>query len=50
MGVLHEALPEGESKGTVVNLEPMLHEYYEARNWDRKTGYPGRDKLKELKL
>src|SRR5450759_2713812 len=37
---LHEPLPDGASEGRVVDLEPMLKEYYEARNWDRKTGHP----------
>ncbi|MDH4267409.1 MAG: aldehyde ferredoxin oxidoreductase family protein, partial [Deltaproteobacteria bacterium] len=31
--VLHEPLPDGASKGVVVNLEPMLNEYYAARGW-----------------
>jgi len=48
--VLHEPLPDGASKGSVVNLEPMLKEYYEARGWDRKTGYPSAEKLRELNL
>ena len=47
---LHEPLPDGASKGSVVNLEPMLKEYYETRGWDRKTGYPSEEKLRELDL
>jgi aldehyde:ferredoxin oxidoreductase len=47
---LHEPLPDGESKGHVVDLEPLLKEYYEVRDWDRKTGYPSPEKLKELNL
>ena len=48
--MLHEPLPDGPSKGAVVNLEPMLNEYYATRNWDRETGYPREEKLKELNL
>ncbi|MBU1207200.1 MAG: aldehyde ferredoxin oxidoreductase C-terminal domain-containing protein [Proteobacteria bacterium] len=48
--VLHEPLPDGASKGVVVNLEPMLDEYYAARGRDRQTGYPSSRKLQELGL
>ncbi|RPJ03897.1 MAG: hypothetical protein EHM36_11585 [Deltaproteobacteria bacterium] len=41
---------DGPTQGVVVNLEPMLREYYEARGWDLKTGRPSEAKLKELKL
>ncbi len=37
---LTESLAEGPSKGNLVDLEPMLDEYYEAREWDRESGYP----------
>jgi aldehyde:ferredoxin oxidoreductase len=47
---LHEPLPDGPSEGSVVDLEPMLKEYYEARGWDRETGYPSEEKLRELNL
>jgi aldehyde:ferredoxin oxidoreductase len=47
---LQEPLVEGASKGYVCPLEPMLEEYYEARDWDRETGYPSPSKLKELGL
>jgi aldehyde:ferredoxin oxidoreductase len=47
---LKEPLSEGGSKGHVVNLEPMLDEYYEARGWDVKTGIPLKTTLKRLKL
>ncbi|MCZ2808054.1 MAG: hypothetical protein O2V44_01710, partial [Candidatus Bathyarchaeota archaeon] len=40
----------GPSKGQVVNLGPMLKEYYALRGWDLKTGYPTRKKLVELGL
>ena len=47
---LTEALTEGPSKGKVVDLEIMLDEYYEAREWDRKTGYPRPATLRRLGL
>jgi aldehyde:ferredoxin oxidoreductase len=49
---LHEPLPEGSgpSTGSVLELEPMLDEYYRARGWDLETGLPTRDKLTELGL
>jgi aldehyde:ferredoxin oxidoreductase len=49
---LHEPLPEGSgpSTGSVLELEPMLDEYYRARGWDLETGLPTRDKLSELGL
>ncbi|MHB1651495.1 MAG: aldehyde ferredoxin oxidoreductase family protein [Desulfitobacteriaceae bacterium] len=47
-----EPLPpeSGPSAGSVVELEPMLDEYYEARGWDILTGKPTAAKLKELGL
>jgi aldehyde:ferredoxin oxidoreductase len=47
---LTEPLAEGPSKGNVVDLEAMLDEYYEAREWDRKTGYPLPATLRRLGL
>ncbi|MFW5988544.1 MAG: aldehyde ferredoxin oxidoreductase C-terminal domain-containing protein, partial [bacterium] len=49
---LNEALPEecGESAGSVVELEPMLDEYYNSRDWNIATGIPKKEKLKELGL
>ena len=47
---IEEPLPEGPSKGQVVNLEVMLDEYYELRGWDRKTGMIKRKTLKRLNL
>lgn len=40
-----EPMPSGPGKGQVVNLEPMLKEYYEVRGYDWKTGYPTRSSL-----
>ncbi len=45
-----EPMPEGPAKGQVCRLEPMLEEYYTARDWDRRTGYPSVAKLRELGL
>lgn len=47
-----EPLPpsSGSSAGSVVELEPMLDEYYSARNWDVSTGKPTLEKLRELGL
>ena len=49
---LKEPLPEecGDSAGSVVELEPMLDEYYKARNWEIETGIPKEEKLRELGL
>ncbi|MFH1820880.1 MAG: aldehyde ferredoxin oxidoreductase C-terminal domain-containing protein [Methanobacteriota archaeon] len=45
---LSEPLKKGGSTGRVVNLEPMLDEYYEARGWNKKNGIPSKEKLEEL--
>lgn len=49
---LDEPLPEdsGPSAGQVVELEPMLDEYYKARGWDVKTGIPLEETLRRLAL
>ena len=39
----------GPSEGWVVQLEPMLEEYYRSRGWD-EDGVPSRQKLEELEL
>lgn len=49
----HEPIPEGPAKGKYVNEEMMnklLDETYEKRGYDRKTGAPTKDTLKNLKL
>jgi aldehyde:ferredoxin oxidoreductase len=48
--MLKEPMPDGFAKGQVVNLEPMLDEYYAFRGWDRPTGLPTREKLVDLGL
>ena len=45
-----EPMPSGPGKGQVVHLEPMLREYYEARGYDWKTGYPTRTALEKAGL
>jgi aldehyde:ferredoxin oxidoreductase len=49
---LEEPLPEGSgpSTGSLLELEPMLDEYYRARGWDVATGWPTKEKLQELGL
>ncbi|MFX1318546.1 MAG: aldehyde ferredoxin oxidoreductase family protein [Promethearchaeota archaeon] len=44
-----EPMPEGPAKGQVCDLEPMLNEYYEVRNWT-KDGLPKRSELIRLGL
>ena len=46
---LKEPLSEGPSRGRVVNLKPMLEEYYLVRGWDEQ-GIPEPQKLEELGL
>ncbi|MCX8173592.1 MAG: aldehyde ferredoxin oxidoreductase family protein [Thermoplasmata archaeon] len=46
---LKEPLPDGPSKGQVVNLEVMLKEYYLLRNWD-ENGLPTRECAEKLGL
>jgi len=49
--LLEEPLPEGPAAGKVnENLPAMLDKYYELRGWDKATGKPTPDKLKELGL
>jgi len=46
---LKEPAPGGAGKGSVVDFEPMLREYYEIRGWN-KNGVPTPEKLNELGL
>jgi aldehyde:ferredoxin oxidoreductase len=48
--LLLQPLPEGGTQGHVPDLELMLKEYYQARDWDWATGKPSRKKLEELGL
>jgi aldehyde:ferredoxin oxidoreductase len=49
---LQEPLPQGSgpSTGSVLELDPMLDEYYRARGWDVESGLPTKQKLAELGL
>ena len=47
---LKEPLPNGNSKGAIFEIEPMLNEYYTEREWDLKTGTPKAEKLREIGL
>jgi aldehyde:ferredoxin oxidoreductase len=54
---LHERLPhlltqplEGGTEGNVPDIETQLIDYYDFRNWDRRTGRPTDEKLVELGL
>ena len=45
-----EPYPDGPAKGQVVDLKPMIEEYYHFRGWDQETGFPTGEKLRALKL
>jgi len=47
---LKEPIPSGPAKGRVLDLEPMLEEYYRARGWDAVTGRPTQAGLERLGL
>jgi len=42
--------PDSPSAGSVVELDRMLDEYYEARGWDVGTGLPSAETLRDLEL
>ncbi|MHA1270046.1 MAG: aldehyde ferredoxin oxidoreductase family protein [Candidatus Helarchaeota archaeon] len=48
--IISEPLQEGGAKGNTVQLEPMLKEYYELRDWDLTSGKPSKEKLVSLGL
>jgi aldehyde:ferredoxin oxidoreductase len=47
--ITNEFLTEGASKWHVVELQPMLDEYYQICGWDSQ-GRPTPEKLRELGL
>jgi len=47
---LKEPLPNGNSKGAIFEIEPMLDEYYAERGWNLKTGIPKAEKLRKIGL
>lgn len=44
----HEPMPEGPSKGSVVNLDVLLDDFYEACGYDLETGIPLETKMRSL--
>ena len=51
--LMEDPLPEGPAKGMVIDketLEMLKDAYYEYRGWDRETGKPTDEKLKDLDL
>lgn len=46
--ILTNPLPEGGSCGKSPDWRKMLHQFYQFRKWDLKTGIPTREKLEEL--
>jgi aldehyde:ferredoxin oxidoreductase len=45
-----EPSPSGNARGQVIQVEPMLEEYYALRGWEPSTGWPSQTKLHELGL
>jgi aldehyde:ferredoxin oxidoreductase len=45
-----EPSPSGNARGQTIQLEAMLDEYYRLREWSLETGWPTREKLRELGL
>ncbi len=51
--LMEDPLPEGPAKGMVIEkdtIEMLKDAYYEIRGWDKETGKPTVEKLKELEL
>lgn len=48
--LLEEPLPEGPAEGHVNELPALLETYYRQRGWDKDTGKPTPEKLRELGL
>ena len=51
--LMEDPLPEGPAKGMVIDKETlgmMKDAYYDFRGWDKATGIPSREKLRELNL
>jgi aldehyde:ferredoxin oxidoreductase len=46
---LREPMPDGPARGQVVDLDPMLNEYYEIRGWN-ENGVPSGETLDRLSL
>jgi len=48
--IVKEPIPRKAAHGQVFELEKLLDDYYEVRGWDKKTGIPTEEKLRELGL
>lgn len=49
--LLEEPMPDGPAKGHIVEeLDTLLDQYYKIRGWDKDSGKPTPEKLKELGL
>jgi aldehyde:ferredoxin oxidoreductase len=46
----NEPCPSGNARGQVIDVEPMLDEYYALRGWDLSMGWPMGERLAELGL
>ena len=47
---LDEPSPSGNARGQIIDLEPMLDEYYRLRGWDLASGIPTVETLNRLGL
>jgi len=47
---IKDPMPDGPGKGQLVDLEPMLRDYYTLRGWDLETGLPTEKTIKRLSL
>ena len=47
-GINTRVLQEGKIAGVKLDLESNLDRYYQERKWDKETGKPTEEKLKEL--
>ncbi len=47
---LEEPLKKGNSAGSIIEIEPILNEYYHEREWDLQTGIPTKRKLEQLDI
>jgi aldehyde:ferredoxin oxidoreductase len=45
-----EPSPSGNAQGHVIDVQPMLEEYYALRGWDADRGWPTSGKLRQLGL
>jgi aldehyde:ferredoxin oxidoreductase len=47
---VQEPVPDGPTKGEVIDIQRLITDYYRLRGWDSHTGRPSRAKLRELDL